>query len=227
MSQSIFLCLPLDILLDILTSVDARDIQTFSATNKELRQHVSLSSMQDNWLSKRTDAQLQRTLLSVAGLRRHDMVAKLLEPRHRQRIGNTHLAIAFLQALRIRHDLALLLLPFCKCSLKQASVSALKLTLESPEQLKVASFQLQVYGESCKSRSVMHFNARMVSSCLDPDGITQNIMCVQWPPLHQINGHRIAFWLGAPAQDKDKEWSSINIVLSLEHMWLKVHCLGV
>lgn len=231
MSQSIFLRIPSDMLLDVLSNVDACDIRAFSAANKELMQRVSLLSMpvmQDEWLKKRTDAQLQKTLLSVAELYRYDMVAKLLEPRHRQRIGVAHLAIAFLRALRVRRELALLLLPFCQCSLKKASVPALKLTLQSPAHLKLASFQLQVYGERDRSAVFVHFNARMVSSCLpDEDSGTRNIMCVQWP-LHMLNeSHRITFWLGAPPPEEHNEWSPTNIVLSLDHPWLTVHCSDI
>lgn len=226
MNQStVFALLPSEILMDVITATDAPDIRAFSACNKELNHRISLLEMigmQDVWFKRRTDAQLQKTLLSVVDNGRCDILEKLLQPCLRHRIGDSHLAIAFIHTVCLHFKMATMLLPFCKCSLKKSSETVLKRSLESPLQLVLTSYRVHVYGQP---HTFVNFNARMCSVHTAPDGLTRNIACMQWPLRLDNEGHIVTFWMGAPPHND--EWSTISVDLSLEHRVLKVHCSGI
>lgn len=233
MSQCTLLSLlPGELIVDILAGAEARDLQSLFACNKELHLLV-IPHLEDAWLSMRTDIQLQNLLMAAVDRYRHDIITKILkQPALRAKVGRTALAAAFLHAVRIRREVATLMLPFCQCSIKKTALDVIKHAMEHPTTLNLTSCDVQVHDAHAHAISAVISRPLLFTANMT-EVRSGSIDCVQWPLWSKNVKEGITFWLGPPEAAgagvgaDDNEWASVSTSIFLEHQWLRFRCDGV
>lgn len=219
MSVSVFAVMSDDLVSNILRDLSWTDIKAFFASDKALRL-LDIPSLQHEWLKGRTESQLRAVFEEAVESNNHSLAARLLQPRFVETLGTPLLAASLIKAVRIRRNVALRILPFCRCSIMKSSLAVLKQALEFEGMLNLRLCQLQVYG-CLAATTFVNFTANMKPTS---NGAPGSLDCIEWPLPSRVNEEGITFWLNAPTDSPTDEWAPVTADVTLQHQWLRVHC---